>query len=138
VRWDRPKDSSTLNYSYYRAVDNDVDYVRGGDGTFVAAPAHKVTGSETWHVTKALDWNVNAYWISAREAYAYPANSVTSLSPNFVLNTFVNYKFKYFSAGLGVANLLDQNLYAPQPYAGGEGPMPLKGREIFARLEFKF
>jgi outer membrane receptor protein involved in Fe transport len=138
LRWDRPKFSTALSYSFYRAIDNDVDYVRGDADTFLAAPAHKVTLSETWHVNKSLDCNLNGYWISAREVYAYPASGVTSLDPAFVLNAFVNYKFKHFSAGLGLANLLDQNLYAPQPYAGGSGPLPLKGREIFVRLAFKF
>jgi outer membrane receptor for ferrienterochelin and colicin len=138
LRWDRPKFSTSLSYSYYRAVDNDIDYVRGDAGSFLAAPAHKVTASETWHITKALDWNVNGYWLSERQAYAYPAAGVTSLPAAVVLNSFLNYRFKHFSTGIGVANLLDENLYAPQPYNGGVGPLPLKGREIFVRLAFNF
>jgi outer membrane receptor for ferrienterochelin and colicin len=138
VRWDRPKYSTSLSYSFYRAIDNDIDYVRGDEGDFLAAPANKVAASGAWHITKALDWNINGYWIGERLAYAYPATGVTTLSPEVVLNTFLNYKFKYFSAGLGLANLLDENLYAPQPYDGGSGPLPLKGREVFAKLGFKF
>ena len=138
LRWDQPKYSSSLSYSFYRAMDNDIDYVRGDAENFLAAPAHKVTASGTWHINKSLDWNLNGYWIGERLAYAYPAGGVTSLPANFVLNTFVNYKFKHFSLGIGVANLLDQNLYAPQPYNGGSGPLPLMGREFFAKLGFTF
>jgi outer membrane receptor protein involved in Fe transport len=138
LRWDRPKFSTSLSYSYYRAVDNDIDYLRGDSDQFLAAPSHKVTLTETWHITKALDWNISGFWLGDRLAYAYPASGVTSLPDEFILNTFVNYKFKHFSAGLGIANLLDQTRYAPQPYAGGSGPFMLTGREIFAKLGFTF
>ena len=37
-----------------------------------------------------------------------------------------------------VANLLDEERWTAQPYAGGSGPVPLKGREIFARLALSF
>ena len=71
-------------------------------------------------------------------AYAYPANAVTALGPELVLNTFLNYRYHQFSFGVGVANLLDVDRFAPQPYAGGSGPLPLKGREVFAKVGFKF
>jgi outer membrane receptor protein involved in Fe transport len=138
LRWDRPRFSTIVNYSFYRAIDNDIDYLRGGDGSFLAAPAHKVTVTETWHLTKSLDWNLNGFWLGDRMAYAYPASGATELPSEFVLNTFINYKFKHFSTGLGIANLLNETRYAPQPYAGGSGPLPLKGREIFAKLAFSF
>ena len=71
-------------------------------------------------------------------AYAYPKMGVAQLAPEFVLNTFINYRFHQFSFGVGVANLLDVDRFAPQPYAGGSGPLPLKGREVFVKLGFKF
>jgi len=138
LRWDQPKYSASLNYSFYRAIDNDIDYVRGDEARFLAAPAHKVAANATWHITKSLDWNLNGYWLGDRLVYAYPAAGVTSLPDCVVLNTFINYKFKYYSAGLGVANLLDESLYAPQPYNGGAAPLPLKGREFFVRLAINF
>ena len=100
--------------------------------------AHKITVNGTWHITPSLDWNVTGYWLGDRFAYVYPATGVTELADEFILNTFINYQFKHFTAGLGVANLLDQDRYAPQPYAGGTGPLPLKGREFFLKLAFKF
>jgi len=138
LRWDQTQFSSYLSYSYYRAVDNDDEYLRGDADHFLAAPAHKITLKETWHILKSLDWNINAFWLGDRMTYTYPGGGISDLDSEFVLNTFINYRFRQFSFGLGVANLLDVNRYAPQPYDGGSGPLRLKGREIFAKLEYKF
>ena len=138
LRWDRPQYSAYLGYSFYQAYDNDIDYVRGGEGQFLAAPTHKVSFSETWHITKSLDWNINGFWLGDRMAYAYPNMGAAQLPSEFVLNTFLNYRYHQFSFGVGVANLLDVDRFAPQPYAGGSGPLPLKGREVFVKLGFKF
>ena len=71
-------------------------------------------------------------------AYAYPNMGAAQLPSEFVLNTFLNYRYHQFSFGVGVANLLDVDRFAPQPYAGGSGPLPLKGREVFVKLGFTF
>lgn len=138
LRWDTSQVSAHLNYSFYRAYDNDVDYLRGDDNRFLAAPAHKVSFSTTWRILRSLDWNVSGFWLGKRMAYAYPAEGVTELDSEFVLNSFLNYRFQQFSLGIGVANLLDEDRLAPQPYAGESGPIPLKGREVFARLAVEF
>ena len=138
LRWDRSQFSAYLSYSLYQANDNNIDYARGDEGRFLAAPAHKVSLSGTWHILKTLDWNVNGFWLGERLAYAYPSTGIMGLDPEFVLNTFLNYRFRKFSVGVGVANLLDSERYAPQPYAGGSGPLPLKGREVFAKLQLQF
>lgn len=137
LRWDRPEYSTYLSYSFYRPDDNDASYVRGDDSHFLAAPAHKVGLSETWHVMKALDWNVNGFWISKRFAYMAP-DGLSELAPEFVVNTFVNYQYRRYSFGIGVANVFDVDRYAPQPYAGGSAPVPLKGREGFVKLGITF
>lgn len=138
LRWDRPVLSSYLGYSFYRANDNDIDYVRGGDGRFLAAPAHKISITETWHILKGLDWNVNGFWISERSAYVYPNMGIGQLDPEFILNTFLSYKYRHFTVGVGMANILDQDRYAPQPYKGGIAPLPLRGREVFAKITYTF
>jgi hypothetical protein len=63
---------------------------------------------------------------------------VGELDPEFILNTFVNYRVGHFSFGIGLANLLDQERFAPQPYNGGSAPLPLKGREVFAKITYRF
>jgi len=138
LRWDQPDFSASLNCSYYRAVDNDIAYVQADPGNFLAAPSYKVAANITWHINPKLDWNINGFWLGEMMAYAYPASGPTTLPSEFVLNTFLNYQFQHFSVGIGASNLLDQDRYAPQPYAGGSGPLPLMGREFFAKLTFKF
>ena len=138
LRWEQPKFSSYLSYSFYQAGENDELYVRGDDSRFLGTPTHKVSWSETWHMCKKVDWNVSGFWISQRLAFAFPSAGVTELDPEFILNTFVDYHTDHFSFGLGAANLLDQDRFAPQPYAGGSGPVPLKGREFFVKLALKF
>ncbi len=138
LRYDRPLLSTHLSYSYYHAIDDDIAQVQGTDGRFLAAPAHKIAVSETWHILKGLDWNVNGFWLSERSAYVYGNVGVGELDPEFILNTFLSYRFHQFTFGLGMANLLDENRFAPQPYNGGVAPLPLKGREVFAKITFNF
>jgi outer membrane receptor protein involved in Fe transport len=138
LRWDLPQLSSYLGYSFYRAGDNDIDYVRGQEGRFLAAPAHKVSLNETWHIFKGLDWNVNGFWLSERSAYLFPNMGVGELDPEIIFNTFLNYRVHQMTFGVGIANLLDQDRFAPQPYEGNVGPLPLKGREIFAKITYSF
>ena len=138
LRWKTREVSSYLSYSYYRAVDNQIDYVRGGENLFLAAPADKITLSETWHMRSDLDWNVSGFWMSPRKAYLYANEGVGDLPSEFVMNTFLNYHLKSLSYGIGVANIFNVNQWAPQPYNGGSGPLPLKGREVFVRLAYYF
>ncbi len=127
-----------IGYSYYRAVKNDEPYVRGDATRFVGSPTHKLTARSTWHVTKALDANLNGFWLSSRRAYTFPTAAISSLDSEFVLNGFVEYRWRNASAGIGVSNLFDVKRYAPQPYNGGEGPIPLMGRAVYLKLGVKF
>lgn len=113
-------------------------YVRGDDARFLGAPTHKVAINGTWHVLKSLDWNVNGFWLSDTLGYAYPHPGVTELGAQFILNTFLEYRHGEFFYGIGAANLVDHQRYAPQPYAGGSAPIPLMGREVFMKLGFHF
>jgi outer membrane receptor protein involved in Fe transport len=81
---------------------------------------------------------VNGYYITERQAYRYPATDIADFDPEFIVNTFVEYRYRSWSLGVGVANLLEEERWLAQPYNGGSGPMPLKGREYFARASFKF
>ena len=61
LRCNRSEYSTSLGHSVYRAKDNAIDYVRGDEDRFLAAPAQKITASFNWHVIKNLDWNVNGF-----------------------------------------------------------------------------
>jgi hypothetical protein len=64
--------------------------------------------------------------------------SPVELDPQFLLNTFAEYRWKQFGFGVGVSNLLDEQLPIAQPFHGGAAPIPLKGREFFAKLTVHF
>lgn len=130
--------STLIGYSLYTADDNDIDYVRGDAGRFLAAPAHKIVFSGTWRIARPLSWNLNGFWLSKRLAYVYPGDAAYELDTELIINSFLEYRINRYSFGLGVANLLDEDRWAAQPYAGGSGPVPLKGREIFVRLSREF
>ena len=138
-RWAPGDFENYVGYSFYRAVNNDEPYVRGDRGRFVGAPSHKLAASSTWHASKAIDCNVNGFWLSSRMAYTYPTGALTSLGSEFVLNGYVDYRWTpQASLGLGVSNLLDVKRYAPQPYDGGEAPISLMGRTVFLKVGYKF
>jgi outer membrane receptor protein involved in Fe transport len=137
-RWAQGPFDNRVGYSFYRAVNNDEPYVRGDSGRFLGAPAHKVAVSSTWHATKQFDVNVNGYWLSSELTYTYPTDALTGLPSEFVLNGYLDYRWEKASVGLGVSNLLDVKRYAPQPYNGGEAPVPLMGRLVFLKLGYRF
>jgi outer membrane receptor protein involved in Fe transport len=137
-RWTQGDFENYLGYSFYRAVNNDEPYVRGDSGRFVGSPTHKLSASSTWRPTKKLDVNLNAYWLSSELAYTYPTQNLTELGSQFVANAFLNYRLGKTSIGLGVSNLFDVKRYAPQPYNGGEAPIPLMGRTVFLKLGYRF
>jgi outer membrane receptor protein involved in Fe transport len=137
-RWAQGDFENYVGYSFYRAVNNDESYVRGDSGRFVGSPTHKISASSTWHPTKQLDVNLNGYWLSSELAYTYPTQSLAELGPQCVVNGFIAYRFGKTSIGLGASNLFDVKRWAPQPYNGGEAPVPLMGRSVFLKLGYKF
>jgi outer membrane receptor protein involved in Fe transport len=106
--------------------------------SLLGAPNHKVTASTVWRFSKDWLWNVNASYASERYAYQYETGGLGKLPPEWLVNSYVEYRYKRVSMGLGVANLLNQQRWFPQPYAGSSGPLPGRSREFYARLRAEF
>lgn len=139
LRYTRPKFSAAFGYSLYVVDQNTVAYWQSGDPREnLGLPADKFSASATWHVSDALSWNVNSTFTTEQRAYIYPHTEPVDMNSTFRLNSFVEYRWPHASIGLGVANLLDQNQYIAQPYAGGEAPMILTGREFYFKFGFQF
>lgn len=139
LRWTQKMISASLGYSYYALAHGGVYHWQSGDSRVaLGIPAHKVSANVTWHILDQLLWNVNATLAADQRAYVYGHTDPVSLNPAFQLNTFVEYRWKHASIGLGVANLFDQENYIAQPYNGGAAPIPTKGREIYFKLGFEF
>jgi outer membrane receptor protein involved in Fe transport len=139
LRYTCEKFSGSLGYSFYALGQNTVPVWQSGVSRLaLGIPAHKVSASGTWHITDHLNWNLNGTLTAEELAYTDTSGQSKELDPTFLLNTFVEYRWKHASIGLGVANLFDDDNQVAQPYDGGAAPMLLKGREIFFKLGFEF
>ena len=130
--------SAKLGYSYYQANEEIPFYKSDIGGLNLEQPAHKVSFSGTYHISKSLDLNLNGWYITERRAYLYPYATPAALAPELVLNTMLEYHWKSASIGAGIRNLLDEDLKLGQSYAGGNAPLPLLGRQYFLRLGYQF
>ena len=139
LRWQAEKFSAALGYSLYLLDQNTVvPWQSSSAHAALGLPTHKVSASGTWHISDRLTWNVNGTLTAGQRAYVSDQGGPDELNPQFLLNTFVEYRWKNASLGVGVANLTDADNRVAQPYAGGAGPILLKGREIFLKLGFEF
>ena len=139
LRWQQEKFSTTLGYSMYLLDDNSVTAWQSGSfHQSLGIPTHKFSASATWHILDALSWNVNGTFNLGERAFTAASTAPVGLDPVFLLNTFVEYRWRHASLGVGAANLLDMDIPVAQPYNGGVAPLPLKGREIFVKLGFNF
>jgi outer membrane receptor protein involved in Fe transport len=139
LRWDLEKLTTTLGYSLYLLDQNTVSTWQSGNfHQSLGIPTHKITASTTWHIRDNLSWNLTGIYTLGGRAYFYPNTAPAGMNPVFLLNTYIEYRWKHASLGLGAANLLNMDNYAIQPYNGGSAPLPLKGREIFVKLGFSF
>ena len=139
LRWQAEKFSAALGYSLYLLDQNTVEpWQSGSSHVALGIPTHKVSASGTWHISDRLTWNLNGTFTVGQRAYLMENGGAEELNPEFLLNTFVEYRWRHASLGVGVANLTDAANRVVQPYAGGAAPMFLRGREIFVKLGFEF
>ena len=138
LRYSTEDFSTKLGYSYYQANEQIPFYQSDVGGLNLEQPAHKVSFSGTYHIRKDLDANLNGWYITERRAYMFPNATLGELSPELVLNTYIEYRWKSASIGAGVRNLLDEDLKVGQSYNGGNAPLPLLGRTYFLQLGYKF
>jgi outer membrane receptor protein involved in Fe transport len=131
-----------LGYSYSRADEQGFPLYSSAptlQHLNLNMPAHQVTWSTDWHITRTLNWNVSGTFLSERAAYAFPNTATPGrLDPEFLLHTYLDYRWRQFNLGVGVRNLLDEDELLGQPYSGGSGPLPLSGRTFFAQLGVRF
>jgi outer membrane receptor protein involved in Fe transport len=139
LHYNRAKFSSTLGYSLYVVDQNTVATWQSGDSRVtLGIPSNKVSLSATWHILDRLSWNWNGTFTTGERAYTYGNASPINLNSTLLVNSFLEYRWKYAALGLGLANLLNQNQAIAQPYNGGEAPLILTGREVFLKFSVQF
>ncbi len=80
--------------------------------------------------------------MSERRGWLGGANNVTEKEPPAILaSVSVFYRdlvLDGLDATIAVHNVLDTHYRYIQPYDGGHAPLPAPGREVFARLSYRF
>jgi outer membrane receptor for ferrienterochelin and colicin len=132
-----------VNYSYYRAVKNEVDYysVDGNSDLLLGLPAHKLAALASFRVHKDLSLNPSLVFFSRRYGYTAPVEGgpPKEFDPVFLANlnfSWRNFVSKGFDLDLGVFDIFGQNLEFIQPYKGAHAPLPGPSREFRVRLGY--
>ncbi len=130
---------ASLGYSRYAAYESDVAaFQTPTHHSLMGAPNHKLTASVVWRFLPSWFWNLNGSFSSDRYAYQYSSGGLGRLPPEWMINTYVEYRYKKLHVGVGGSNLLNQQRWFAQPYAGDAGPLPARSREWFARCRIEF
>jgi len=138
---------ANANYSYYRAVDNQVDFysVDKNPGLLLGFPTHKIAATANFRLTKSLALNPSIIYFSRRFGYIAPtdAGAPKEFDPTYLVNlnfTWRNIASTGLEFDMGVYDLFAQNYAFIQSYKGGHAPLPGPSREFRIRLgyELKF
>jgi outer membrane receptor for ferrienterochelin and colicin len=133
------------NYSYYRAIKNQVDYysVDHHPELLLGFPANKFTAVANVRLNKRFALNPSLIWFSSRYGYTTPsdAGEPQKFDPVYLAN--LNFTWRNFAAqGLdldfGVFDIFGQNLEYIQPYKGSHAPLPGPSREYRIRLGYRW
>jgi outer membrane receptor protein involved in Fe transport len=139
---------ATLSYSFYEVVGvraPDGNYtVPGHDGLNIDAPAHKVTlnaGVNVWRDRLTI----GATLVYMSERFGFTSGDgmgmgVLGSEPNVVLlganAAYHNLGVRGLDLTVGASNLLGQRYQVLS--IGDHAPVPMGGREVFARLSYNF
>jgi outer membrane receptor for ferrienterochelin and colicin len=134
-----------MNYSYYRAIKNQVDYyaVEDHPDLLLGFPAHKLAG--TAHIRLSRDFALTPalVYLSHRYGYTTPSDSgaPNRFDPVYLAN--LNFSWRDIAArgldlDIGVYDIFGQNLKFIQPYKGSHAPLPGPSREFRARLGYRW
>ncbi|MBI4509489.1 MAG: TonB-dependent receptor [Deltaproteobacteria bacterium] len=141
--------SLNLNYSYYRARDNQVELyeIPGNDELLLGAPGHKVTTRGSVRLVKELRLSPSAVFMSKRygildgdEENGIPAKLITAKEA-VLLNLFLSYQnlwVKGLEAGAGVYNLFNVDAMYINPYRSNHAPIAGPPLEFVARVGYSY
>ena len=148
-----PLFSLKASYSYYRAIEIGAEPYRvsGHNEVTLGAPAHKVSLTPVITVLPALSIAPTLIWNSSVYAYTYTdtmqidsANyeaQISELPQVFLVNVHLQYALPMpagLTLGAGIRNLLDDRALLAQAFNGGHAPLPGRGREFYANVQYDF
>lgn len=148
-----------VNYSYYTnagknqipefAVDKSLfrDPSQSGINTNanMGFAPHKLNILVNFKITKHLNWNINANYLSKRFAYDHTQSGDTAaymkaFPSMLLLNTFVNYENLFVNGldlGVGCYNIANTGNPFLTPYTSSISPMPGSTREFVVKLKYR-
>lgn len=135
-----------VNWAFYTASGKfqlETYEVPDNPSFHLAFPAHKLNLNSSYMITKNLSVNPSVLFRGKRYGYnSYDALTgeyiIKEFDPSIFLNLFISYEIKNLSAGLGVYNLLNQEMMIIQPYNSFHAPLPGPSREIIVKLGYNF
>lgn len=136
-------------YSYYFALSEaniETSLVPNKNGYFIGSAPHKANVLATFRITKKINFNTNAIFLSKRYGYDLydEDNDIMLLNEypeTFLINTnfiFKNLLIKGLNINIATYNILNQTNYFIQAYDGWHPPIPDTGREFRISLKYKF
>lgn len=136
------KISSIMNYSYYKADNNEVpDYVVFEDPNMMLGfPQHKITLNTTYFFTSGFSANITGTYLSKRYFDNDVVKKQFTEEPKLLLNCFFSFKdlfFDNFMVGFGVYDIMNSGYLFIQPYNGGSSPLPGPTREFLLKFSYQ-
>jgi outer membrane receptor for ferrienterochelin and colicin len=134
-----------MNYSYYRAIKNEVDYysVENHSDLLLGFPAHKLAAAAHIRFARNFFLNPSLVYLSSRYGYTTPADSSApkEFDPAYLAN--LNFSWRDIAAqgldlDIGVYDIFGQNFEFIQPYKGSHAPLPGPSREFRVRLGYRW
>ncbi len=133
------------NYSFYRAIDNQVDIytVENNPDMLLGFPAHKLSANAHIRFARKLSLNPTLIYVGSRYGYTTLAEDgpPEKFDPIYLAN--LNFSWRDFASegldlDLGVYDIFGQNLEYIQAYSGGHAPLPGPSREFRIRLGYRW
>lgn len=135
-----------VNYAFYTASGKyqlETYAVPDNPQLHLAFPAHKINLNANYKITNELSANPSLWFRGKRYGYDSFDEStetyvVKEFEPALFFNLFFHYARKNYYAGIGVYNLLNQQMLMIQPYNSFHAPLPGPSREIILKLGYNF
>jgi outer membrane receptor for ferrienterochelin and colicin len=134
------------SYSFYKNNNTVVEpyEIEGEENLLRGFPAHKIAVTSGVNINDKFVVAPSFIYNSKKIGYFYQGEywddySAYTFDPTFILNIVVHYNVvENAKLSVGVNDVLGQNLMFANPYDTGYMGVPYMGREITAKLNFKF
>ena len=141
LQWDVGRVLGLFTYSYYQRLgDPIVDYEVPGRRALLGGPRHKLTARvriaplDWLRITPTLSWSLDRF------GYVDNPDDVARLPNEALLGlaaTARDVGTPGFDLGIAAHDLLGHGEAFPQPYFGGHGVLPGRGRQIMLRMSYR-